>query len=413
MNRDRAVTLDSADALASRREEFETGDGLLYLDGNSLGRLPKRTIAAMGRTIEKEWAGGLVRSWRTEWVSLPGRVGDRLAPLVGAAPGEVLISDQTSVNLFKLATAALDYTGRPDVVTDSSNFPSDLYILEGVAAARGGRLRLVAPEASAAAKADNIAAALDESVGLVSLSHIDYRSSAVADMAAITAATHTAGALALWDLSHSVGVYPIDLGESGADLAVGCTYKYLNGGPGAPGFLFVRGDLQDELRQPIQGWFGHADQFAFDPEYRPAHGIARFSVGTPPIVSLRGTEAGIELSGEVGISAIRAKSVALTSLLIDLYDAALASLGFTLITPRRAGGRGSHVGIAHPSAWQITQALLDGGVVPDFRAPDVIRFGLAPLYTRFVDVWDAMEVLVDIMQTRRYLDYPLERHAVT
>ena len=413
MNRDGAATLDAADPLASWRQEFETADGLLYLDGNSLGRLPKRTIATMALTVEKEWGAGLVRTWRTDWVSLPARVGDRLAPLVGAGPGEVLISDQTSLNLFKLASAALEYTGRPDVVTDTSNFPSDLYILEGVVGARGGQLRVVAAEESAAAMADEIAGALDESVGLVSLSHIDYRSSAVADMAAITAVAHTKGALALWDLSHSVGVYPVDLGESAADLAVGCTYKYLNGGPGAPGFLFVRGDLQDTLRQPIQGWFGHSDQFAFDPEYRPAHGIARFSVGTPPIVSLRGTEMRIELTGEVGIAAIRAKSVALTGLLIDLYDETLASLGFTLITPRRPDRRGSHVGIAHPSAWQITQALLDGGVVPDFRTPDVIRFGLAPLYTRFVDVWDAMEVLVDIMHTESYLDYPLLRHPVT
>ena len=413
MNRDAATALDAADPLAPWRDEFETADGLLYLDGNSLGRLPKRTVRAMARTIENEWGTGLVRTWRTNWVGLPGRVGDRLAPLVGAAAGEVLIADQTSLNLFKLASAALNHTGRPDVVSDASNFPSDLYILEGITDARGGRLRLLDSDEFAAPNIRDVAAAVDESVGLVSLSHIDYRSSAVADMALITTATHDAGALALWDLSHSVGVFPVDLGGTDADLAVGCTYKYLNGGPGAPGFLFVRRDLQEALRQPIQGWFGHTDQFAFEPEYRPARGIARFSVGTPPIVSLRGTEAGIEITGEVGIAAIRAKSAALTGFLIDLYDEALASLGLTLITSRDPGSRGGHVGVAHPSAWQITQALVDRDVVPDFRAPDVIRIGPAPLYTRFVDLWDAVEALADIVRTEAYRNYPKARHRVT
>jgi kynureninase len=386
---------------------------LLYLDGNSLGRLPKRTVAAMATTVEDEWGVGLVRSWRTDWVGLPVRVGDQLAPLLGAAAGEVLISDQTSLNLFKLAAAALENTGRPDVVTDGTNFPSDLYILEGVAAAGGGRLRVLDTAPGDAPDPDGIAAMLDESVGLVSLSHVDYRSSARADMAAITAVAHHAGALALWDLSHSVGIYPVDLSGTGADLAVGCTYKYLNGGPGAPGFLYVRSELHDTLDQPIHGWFGHADQFAFDGEYEPAAGIVRFSVGTPPIVSLRGTEAGIAVTSEAGIPAIRAKSIALTSLIIDLYDEHLAGLGFDLLTPRHPELRGGHVGLGHVAAWQITQALLAREVIPDFRAPDVIRLGPAPLYTRFVDVWDAVDVLADVVHSGAYRTYPEAKHIVT
>jgi kynureninase len=413
VNRAAAEALDAADPLAPLRDEFETADGLLYLDGNSLGRLPKRTVATMARTVEQEWGVGLVGSWPTDWVTLPARVGDRLAPLIGAAAGEVLISDQTSLNLFKLASAGLHASARSDIITDATNFPSDLYILDGIASARGGRLRVIEPRGQGPVTAAEVTATIDEAVGLVSLSHVDYRSSALADMGAITAAAHGSGALALWDLSHSVGVYPVDLSGCNADLAVGCTYKYLNGGPGAPGFLYVRSDLQDSLQQPIHGWFGHADQFAFDAEYRAASGITRFSVGTPPIVSLRGTESGIEITGEVGVAAIRAKSVALTSLLIALYDERLADLEVGLRSPRDHEGRGGHVGFIHPSAWQITQALLDRDLVPDFRAPEVIRLGPAPLYTRFVDIWDAVEIIRDVVATGAYREYPEGRRIVT
>jgi kynureninase len=413
VKRDAALALDEADPLAPLRDEFEIADDLIYLDGNSLGRLPRRTIAAISRTVEEEWGTGLVGSWRTEWVALPVLVGDLLAPLIGAGSGEALISDQTSLNLYKLAGAALQHTGRPDIVSDSSNFPSDLYILEGVAKAHGGRLRVVPAEPGRPTGARDIAGALDASVGLVSLSHVDYRSSAVADMTDLTTVAHDAGALSLWDLSHSAGVYPVDLGATQADLAVGCTYKYLNGGPGAPAFLFVRADLQEALRQPIQGWFGHSDQFAFEPEYKPAAGIGRFAVGTPPVVSLRGAETGIALSAAVGIPAIRAKSVALTTLLIHLYDEMLARLDFSLISPRNPDKRGGHIGLSHPSAWQITQALLERDIVPDYRAPDVIRLGPAPLYTRFVDVWDAVAALVEVVTGNKYSRYPVERDSVT
>ena len=411
MDRDDVVALDAGDPLASYRDDFVIADGLLYLDGNSLGRLPLRTIAAIGQTVEHEWGQGLVRSWQTDWMELPTSVGDRLGELIGADRGQVLISDQTSVNLYKLATAALDQTGRRDIVSDASNFPSDLYILEGIAGSRGGRLRLL-PEGATTAPRD-LAGALDATVGLVSLSHVDYRSSTVADMAGLNAAARDVGALTLWDLSHSAGVLPVQLDATGADLAVGCTYKYLNGGPGAPGFLFVSAPLQKKLRQPIHGWFGHEDQFAFETRYRPALDLRRFSVGTPPIVSLRGAEAGIDLAAEAGIDRIRAKSIALTGLLIDRFDAVLGGLGFALRSPRKSEHRGGHVGITHGSAWQIAQALVDREVIPDFRAPDVIRLGPSPLYTRFVDVWDAAEIIADVVNRDSYRSYPENRDPVT
>ena len=412
MDREAALALDVADPLAPFRDRFVIADALLYQDGNSLGRLPVEAVDEISRTVEKEWGVGLVRSWH-DWLDLPATVGDSLAPLVGAAPGEVLITDQTSLNLFKLATAAQAHTGRPDIVSDASNFPSDLYVLEGVAAARGGQLRIVTGHPTDGTSADEVAEVLDAGVGLVALSHIGYRSAAIADLEAITAVVHATGALMLWDLAHSVGVVPIDLEATGADLAVGCTYKYLNGGPGSPGFLYVRTGLQGVLQQPVQGWFGHVDQFGFEADYQPAAGIRRFSVGTPPIVSLRGAEVGIRITAEAGIEAIRAKSIGLTDLIITRFDELLAPIGFALASPRDATKRGGHVAVSHVSAWQINQALHARDVVTDFRAPDVIRFGPAPLYTRFVDVWDAIEVLADVTSSGAYRDYPARRDSVT
>ena len=411
MIRSAAAGRDDLDPLARFRDQFVIEDDLLYLDGNSLGRLPKRTIAVMAETIEQEWGVGLVTSWPHRWIDLPTRIGDRLATVIGARPGEVLLADQTSVNLYKMAGAGLTHSGRTDIVSDGRNFPSGLYILDGLARARGGRLRVV--RAGAGDRATVVADAIDHRVGLLALSHVDYRSGELYDMEELSAIARAAGALALWDISHSVGVVPIDLSAAGVDLAVGCTYKYLNGGPGAPGFLFAGEHLRDRLTQPIQGWFGHADQFAFEAGYRPADGIRRFSVGTPPIVSLRGAEVGIALAAEAGVGAARAKSLELTGLLIELYDAALRDLGFELLSPRVPSSRGGHVGLAHPSAWQIAQALVDRGVVADFRAPDVIRLGPAPLYTRFVDVWAAMEVLADVAASEKHLNYPQPSDSVT
>ena len=412
MNREAALALDAADPLVSFRKRFVIADALLYQDGNSLGRLPVEAAEEIFRTVEQEWGIGLVRSWH-DWVNLPATVGDSLAPLVGAGSGEMLITDQTSLNLFKLAAAAQNHTGRPDIVSDASNFPSDLYVLEGVAAARDGRLRVVASHPTDGPSPDDIAEALDDGVGLGGLSHVGYRSGAIADLDAITAVAHDHGALMLWNLAHSVGVVPVDLEAAGTDLAVGCTYKYLNGGPGAPGFLYVRSGLQGLLQQPIHGWFGHVDQFAFEADYQPAADIRRFSVGTPPVVSLRGAEVGIRIASEAGIEAIRAKSVALTNLLITRYDELLAPLGFDLASPRDSTRRGGHIAVTHGSAWQITQALHARDVVPDFRAPDVIRFGPAPLYTRFVDVWDVIEVLAEITRSGTYREYPTRRDSVS
>ena len=413
MDRSDALMLDAADPLAPLRDRFAIADPqLIYLDGNSLGRLPADTLAAITSTVAAEWGEGLVRSW-LDWIDLPTRIGDEIAPLIGAEPGEVLVTDQTSVNLFKLATAAVDMLDRPDIVTDDTNFPSDRYVLAHVAAAAGGTLRIAPSHNVDGVSADDIAEQLDERVGLVSLSHVAFKSGAVADMAAISSVAHEAGAMTLWDLSHAVGAIPIDLAGTGASLAVGCTYKYLNAGPGAPAFLYVRRDLQDRLTSPIAGWFGHDDMFAFEPGYRPAPGIRRFAAGTPPIVSLRGVEHGVAVTRDAGIAAIRAKSVALTELAIERIDTRLVPLGCALGTPRRPDHRGSHVAILHHDAYRLTQALIGRAVIPDFRAPDTIRFAVAPLYTTYAEVFDAIERLADILEDDAHLQYRDRRGPVT
>lgn len=413
MERADANALDAADPLAGFRERFVIADpDLIYLDGNSLGRLTTAAIRTIRETAEREWGERLVSSWH-DWIGVPEHIGDAIAPLVGAGPGEVLVADQTSVNLYKLASAALAATGRSDILTDDANFPSDQYVLAAVATAAGGQLTVVDTDPIDGVRAADVATALDEDVGLVSLSHVAFKSGALADMAEISALTAGVGALTLWDLSHSVGAVPVDLEGSGASLAVGCTYKYLNGGPGAPAFLYVRRELQERLVSPIPGWFGHADMFAFDPAYRPAPGIRRFAAGTPPIVSLRGVEAGVATTAAAGIAAIRTKSIAMSELLIARHDARLAGLGCTLGTPRQPGRRGSHVAVRHPQAYQLTQALVDRGVVPDHRSPDVIRFGLAPLYTTFTEVFDAIEILATVLESGEHDSYPIERAPVT
>jgi kynureninase len=414
MTRDDALATDNADLLSEYRDHFHIPDAdVIYLDGNSLGRPTLEGVERIENTLHEEWGRGLVRSWRREWIGLPEQIGDLLAPIIGASPGEVLIADQTSVNLFKLASAALAATGRTDIVLDDSNFPSDLYVLDAVARAAGGHLRIASADRTAGPTVDDLDPLLDEHVGVVSLSHVGFKTGALADMHEITATAHNAGALALWDLSHSAGVVPVDLNAYNVDLAVGCTYKYLNGGPGAPAFLYVRWDLQEHLATPIPGWFGHADMFAFDPTYSPAPGIRRFAAGTPPILSLRGAQAGISLSAEAGIEAIRTKSVQLTEFLIARYDARLAGLGFALGSPRNPDRRGGHVSVHHPHAYPIAQALIDRNVIPDFRAPDTIRLGLAPLYTAFTEVWDAVEVFADVVESGAYRDYPATPEGVT
>ncbi len=411
-DRERADRLDAADPLALHRREFAaTDEGLVYLDGNSLGRMPAAAASQVRAALEEEWARGLVASWE-RWVMLPRRVGDAIGQLVGARPGEVLVTDQTSVNLFKLATAAVG-VGRPDIVTDDANFPSDRYVLGSVAAAAGGELRVIETDPVDGVSADDVTAALDTGVGLVSHSHVAFRSGALADMGTITAAAAEAGAMTLWDVSHSVGVVPIELRRSGADLAVGCTYKYLNGGPGAPAFVYVRDDLQGRLDQPIRGWWSHDDMFAFASDYAPAPGIDRFATGTPPILSLVAAQAGIAMTARAGLDAIRAKSVSLTSLLIELADRDLAPLGFTVATPRDGERRGSHVALRHRDAYRLTRALRDRDVVIDFRAPDTLRLGVAPLYTTHREVAEAVAVIRDIVVTGSHEAYPHHRAGVT
>ncbi len=395
-----AEALDAADPLAGFRDRFAfAGDEPIYLDGNSLGRLPLAARARLHALVE-EWGERLVSGW-PDWIDAPARAGDLLAAAVlGAGPGEVVVTDSTTVNLYKLVNAVLDArdTGptRPALISDRGNFPTDRYVLEGIAAARALELHLFTTDPLAGPVSDDLAACAPGDV--VVLSHVAYRSGTLADMELITSAARQTGATLIWDLSHSVGAVPIDLHANGVELAVGCTYKYLNGGPGAPAFLFVAEALQAELRSPIWGWFAQTEQFAMDRAYEPVAGIGRFLAGTPPILQLAAVEEGVTLTAEAGIDRIRDKSVALTELIVALHDAWLAPLGFTLGTPREPSLRGSHVSLRHPDAWPITRALAAAGVTPDFRGPDSIRLGVAPLYTRFADVFDALDRLRGIVE---------------
>ena len=390
-----AEKLDAADPLAQFRDRFVIDDpSLNYMDGNSLGRLPIATERRLAQLIREEWGGGLVRTW-DEWLTWPGLVGDRLGDaLLGAAPGQVVVSDSTTVNLYKCAAAAIDaLPERRVIVTDSENFPTDRYVVEGLARERGLTLRMVRSDPVEPLTAQMVSDAIDGDVALVTFSHVSFASSAIADMPAITDLVHRAGALVLWDLSHTVGSYPVELDAAHVDLAVGCTYKYVNGGPGAPAFLYVNRARQPELRQPIWGWFGQREQFEMGPAYDPEPGIGQFLVGTSPAIGVAAVDEGVKLLAEAGIGRLRAKGVALTSLLIDLHDAWLAGLGFRIGSPRDPATRGSHVALRHPEARELCASLIERGVVPDFRTPDRLRFGPAPITTRFVDVWDAMDCL--------------------
>ena len=392
------AALDAADPLAPFRRRFVIPDpDLVYLDGNSLGRPPLRAIEHVSRVATEEWAGQLIRGWE-HWLAAPSRVGDLLGTgLLGARPDEVVICDSTTVDFYRLASAALDARpGRGTIVTDRANFPTDRYVLEGLARDRDREIAWLDPDPIDGPTADAVAAALAAhpgDVALVTLSHVNYRSAAIADLPAITGLAHDAGALVLWDLSHSAGAVPVGLAEHGVDLAVGCTYKYLNGGPGAPAYLYIRSDLQGELPNPIQGWFGQADQFEMGQGFRPRPGIAGWLTGTPGMLGLAAAEEGIRVSVEAGIDAIRAKGIALTEYAIALHDAWLAPLGFSLGSPREAARRGAHVAVRRSDARELTRRLIEAGVVPDFRAPDSVRLGLSPLTTSFSDVARGVAIL--------------------
>jgi kynureninase len=405
VERTHAARLDAGDPLAWLRDRFAIDEaGPIYLDGNSLGRLPLATVAAVERTLREDWGTGLVRSW-LGWMELAEGIGASLGDaLLGAAPGQVAISDSTSVNLYKLASAGLDARpGRRVILASADDFPTDRYVLEGLAAARGLELRQLPSNAPNAIGPAAVARALGPDVALVSLSHASYRSAALEDVPAVTAAAHDAGALVLWDLCHSAGAVPVELDRWGVDLAVGCTYKYVNAGPGAPAFLYVRRDLQERLRQPIWGWFGQREQFRMGPAYDPVPGIGRFQVGTPPVLSLVPVGTGVEVLAEAGVGRLRARSIALTGLLVALWEAWLRPLGFALASPRDPERRGGHVSLAHPDGYRVVQALLAAGVVADFRPPDLVRLCPAPAYTRFVEVWDAMERLRDLVAAGDHL----------
>jgi kynureninase len=407
-DRARAEALDAADPIAGLRDRFayEPG-GPVYLDGNSLGRLPLATAERVAEVVREEWGHGLIRSW-DHWMGLPAQVGDLLGEhLLGAAPGQVVVSDSTTVNLYKLACAALDARpGRRVIVTDDDNFPTDRYVFQGLAARGECELRMIHTDIDQGLDPATLAGAIGPDTALVSLSHVAYRSAALADMAAITDLVHASGALVLWDLCHSAGSVPVRLDACGADLAVGCTYKYLNAGPGAPAFLYVRRDLAEHLRQPIWGWMGQRNLFEMGPDYDPVPGIERFTAGTPPIAAITAVAEGAKLLAEAGIGRLRDKGVALTEYLITLADAWLVPLGCTVASPRQAARRGSHVCVYHPQGERIYQALKANGVLIDYRAPGRMRFGPAPITARFTDVWDALDQTRQILETKSYEDIP-------
>lgn len=414
-----ALDLDSRDELASFREQFVITDpDLLYLDGNSLGRLPK-AAAERARTItEDEWGRDLIRAWNNGWWDAPVRVGEKIARLVGAAEGQVIASDSVSVNLYKLTVAALaQRPGRPRILTDRLNFPSDLYILQGCVRTLGDRHEIVRIDSSDGGITPDLAAleaAITEETALVTLSHVLFKSGYLYNMQAVTEMAHRQGALVLWDLSHSVGAVPIALDDCQVDFAVGCTYKYLNGGPGAPSFLYVNRAIQPRVHSPIWGWWGQDRPFAFGLDYEPAPGARRFMAGSQPIQALLTMEAALEPTLQAGMERLRAKSVLMTEYASRLTDELLAPFGFSLGSPRDPARRGSHVSLRHTDAYRINRALIEEmNLIPDFREPDNIRLGFAPLYLSFVDVWEAFDRIRTVMVEKRHEKFPREKLKVT
>jgi kynureninase len=413
--REQALALDAQDPLRALREQFSLPAGVLYLDGNSLGVLPKATPARVQQVVQEEWGTGLIRSWNSAgWITLPQRVGDKIARLVGAGSGELVVADSTSVNLFKVLSAALTITAadapqRKTIVSERSNFPTDLYIAEALCRERGFELVLAEPE--------ELPALLNARTAVLMLTHVNYRTGRMHDMAALTAAAHAAGALTVWDLAHSAGAVPVDLQAANADFAIGCGYKYLNGGPGAPAFVWAHPRHASRFWQPLAGWMGHAAPFEFTPGYRPAEGISRYLCGTPALLSLAALECGVDTvlaaAPHGGMAALRAKSLALTRLFAEKVQAECPAL--RLVSPTDDAQRGSQVCFAHDEmAYAVVQALIGRGVIGDFRAPDVLRFGFTPLYLRHVDAWDAAEHLRQVLHTGEWREPRFQqRHAVT
>ena len=389
--REQCAALDAADPLAALRDEFDLPEGVLYLDGNSLGALPRRTAARVAEVVGQEWGRGLIRSWNDAgWYTMPRDLGERIAPMLGAGPGRVVVCDSTSVNLFKVLGAALRLRpGRHTVLAERASFPTDLYITEGVTGLFGDARTVLLPTAA------DLDAHLGPDTAVVVLSHADYRTGELLDMAGITARVHAAGALVIWDLCHTAGALPVGLDRCDVDFAVGCGYKYLNGGPGAPAWLYASQHLQADAEQPLSGWFGHARPFAFESGFAPAEGVGRFLTGTPPMLGMAALDASLDVWEKVDLAAVRAKSLALS----DLFLGLVAPLGLESVTPRDHARRGSHVSLRHPDGHAVVQALIARGVIGDFRAPDLMRFGFTPLYLSYTDVFDAARHLAEVLES--------------
>jgi kynureninase len=413
--RNHCLERDAQDPLANLRDQFDLPPGVIYLDGNSLGARPKAALARAQHVIAREWGHDLIRSWNSAgWFDLPKRLGNRLAPLIGAADGEVVVTDTTSVNLFKALAAALLMqaseplrASRRVIVTERSNFPTDIYMAQGLTSwlDRGYSIKLID-------SVDELPAAVDADTAVVMLTHVNYRTGYQYDMRATSALAHAAGALIVWDLAHSAGAVPVALEADGADLAVGCTYKYLNGGPGSPAFIWVPRKHQPRFQQPLSGWWGHAAPFAMAPGFEPTDGIGRALCGTQPIVSLAMVECGLDVFGQTSMAAVRAKSLALTDLFIELVEQRCAGHPLGLVTPRAHAQRGSQVSFTHPHGYAVMSALIARGVIGDYREPAIMRFGFTPLYTSFADVWDAVDILRDILDRKDY-NVDAKRDAVT
>ncbi|WP_423198113.1 MULTISPECIES: kynureninase [unclassified Cupriavidus] len=401
--REHCVALDRDDPLGALRAQFALPEGVIYLDGNSLGARPRAAAARAAEVVSAEWGDGLIRSWnRAGWFDLPRRLGNKLAPLIGAGPDEVVVTDTTSINLFKVLAAALRVQQQRDparkvIVSEASNFPTDLYIAQGLAdlLQRGYSLRLVDHP-------HELDAAIDGDCAVLMLTHVNYQTGEMLDMAGLTERAHARGALTVWDLAHSAGAVPVDLTAARADYAIGCTYKYLNGGPGSPAFVWVAPALRDAFWQPLSGWWGHAQPFAMAPQYRPTAGIGRFLCGTQPVTSLAMVECGLDIFAQTSMAALRQKSLRLTDLFIRLVEHRCADHPLRLITPREHVRRGSQVSFAHPDGYAVVAALIERGVIGDYREPGIARFGFTPLYTGYADVWDAVETLRDVLDTGMY-----------
>ena len=400
-----ATAFSAPDPLAGKADQFSLPEGVIYLDGNSLGALPKGVDQRVANTLANEWGTGLIRSWNSAgWVDLPQSVAAKLETVIGAEPGSVVIADSTSVNLFKLLAAALDRAAameagkRRKILTERDNFPTDNYIAEGLIRLTGAAHELVRVDTPQA-----VLPALDEDVAIVMLTHVNYRNGFRHDMAAVTAAAHAVGALVIWDLAHSAGAMQVELALARVDFAVGCTYKYLNGGPGAPGYLYVAPHHLGHCQQPLSGWFAHADPFAFSPDYQPASDITQFLCGTPPVLSMVALDQALDVWADVDLAALRKKSLDLADYFIHLIDHKCAGHDLTLITPRERHQRGSQVSFTHPDGgYAMMSALIAAGVIGDFRSPDILRFGFAPLYIGFADVWHAVDKFAHILETRQW-----------